>query len=108
MREFCAPGFGASRNLNMKTLASLGIRRWLRRVLFGLTIVVAFWLLSSYAVAYRFTRRLHPMRPEPTPGIAWGTIDSFRLSTSDGEELGAWYVDGRPHEPVVLLLHGHG
>ena len=42
------------------------------------------------------------------PGITWGTIESFRLSTPDGENLGAWYVDGKATEPVVLLLHGHG
>jgi len=71
-------------------------------------MAVAFWLFSSYAVAYRFTRRLHPVHPEPAPAISWGTIESFRLSTSDGEKLGAWYVDGRPNEPVMLLLHGHG
>jgi uncharacterized protein len=83
-------------------------RRWFRRILIGLGLTIAFWLLASYAVAYRFTRRLHAIHPELAPAIAWGTIESFRLSTSDGEDLGAWYVDGRPTEPVVLLLHGHG
>jgi alpha-beta hydrolase superfamily lysophospholipase len=92
----------------MKAQAKANRKRWLRIIPFGLAIVVAFWLLSSYAVAYRFTRRLHPMRPEPAPAITWGTIESFRLSTLDGEELGAWYVEDRPDEPVVLLLHGHG
>jgi alpha-beta hydrolase superfamily lysophospholipase len=82
--------------------------RWLRRLLLGLGLAVALWLLSSYAVAYRFTRRLHAIHPEQTPTITWGTIESFRLSTSDGEDLGAWYIDGKPTEPVVLLLHGHG
>jgi len=92
----------------MKAGAKANRRRWLRRIIFGLAILVAFWLISSYAVAYRFTRRLHAMRPEPTPAIPWGTIESFRLSTSEGEELGAWYVEARPDDPVVLLLHGHG
>jgi alpha-beta hydrolase superfamily lysophospholipase len=71
-------------------------------------LAVAFWLLISYAVAYRCTRRLHAIRPEPVPPINWGTIESFRLSTSDGEDLGAWYVEGKQTGPVVLLLHGHG
>jgi alpha-beta hydrolase superfamily lysophospholipase len=82
--------------------------RWLRRLLIAFGLAFAFWFLSSYAVAYRFTRRLHAIHPEPTPKITWGTIESFRLSTSDGEDLGAWYVDGKPEAPVVLLLHGHG
>lgn len=73
---------------------------------FGMAVIC--WLLASYAVAYRFTHRLHAMQPEPAPPITWGTIESFRLSTSDGQDLGAWYVDGKQTEPVVLLLHGHG
>lgn len=89
------------------TLKSKKIR-WLRRSFVGLGMAVAFWLLSSYAVAYRLTRRLHAMRSEPVPPITWGTIESFRLSTPDGEDLGAWYVDGNPTGPVVFLLHGHG
>jgi pimeloyl-ACP methyl ester carboxylesterase len=100
-------------------------RHWLRRILIGLSLAAAFWLLTSYAVAYRFTRRLHAIHPEPVPSITWGTIESFRLSTSDGENLGGWYIEGRPREPlngethnvdartagyapVVLMLHGHG
>ncbi len=71
-------------------------------------MAIAFWLLSSYAVAYRFTRRLHAIHPEPVPTILWGTIESFRLLTSDAEDLGAWYIEGKPSEPVLLLLHGHG
>ena len=29
------------------------------------------------------------------------------MKTSDGEELGAWFVEGRDHAPSVLLLHGN-
>ncbi len=82
--------------------------RWLRRVLIGFGLAIAFWLLSSYAVGYRLTRRLHALHPEPAPPISWGTIQAFRLSTTDGEDIGAWYVDGKTPEPLVLLLHGHG
>jgi uncharacterized protein len=77
-------------------------------MLIAFALAIALWLLSSYAVAYRLTRRLHAIHPEPAPSITWGRIESFRLTTSDGEEIGAWYVDGKPNEPVVLLLHGHG
>jgi hypothetical protein len=77
-------------------------------MLIAVGLAIALWLLSSYAVAYRLTRRLHAIHPEPTPSITWGTIEPLRLATSDGEEIGAWYVDSKPNEPVVLLLHGHG
>ena len=69
---------------------------------------VALWLLASYAVAYRLTRRPQPPRPEPAPALAWGTPESLRLRTRDGEEVGAWFIDGRPDRPPVLLLHGNG
>jgi alpha-beta hydrolase superfamily lysophospholipase len=32
----------------------------------------------------------------------------LRLTTHDGEQLGAWFVPGRERLPVVLLLHGNG
>jgi alpha-beta hydrolase superfamily lysophospholipase len=64
------------------------------------------WLLVSSAVAYRLTHRRSPRFAEQAPAITWGRIDSDRIKTSDGEELGAWFVDGRDHAPGVLLLHG--
>ena len=35
-------------------------------------------------------------------------VRELRLKTSDGEELGGWFIDGRSDRPIVLLLHGNG
>jgi alpha-beta hydrolase superfamily lysophospholipase len=83
-------------------------RKWGRRLLALAAVGVGLWLLASYLVAYRLTRRPHPVRPEPVPAVAWGTLEPLRLATTDGQELGAWYVPGRPDRPPVLLLHGNG
>src|ERR1700730_6829363 len=81
--------------------------RRLKRLLILLGLAVGLWLLSSYAVAYRLTRRPHPPGEEPVPALSWGHIQPFRLATSDGEELGAWFFEGRADRPLVLLLHGN-
>ncbi|MDB5309865.1 MAG: alpha/beta hydrolase [Gemmataceae bacterium] len=83
-------------------------RVWLRRVVALLGLAGAGWLASSFAVAYQLTRRPRPVYPEPIPTVAWGTVQPFRLTTADGEDLGAWFVPGRADRPVVLLLHGNG
>ena len=64
------------------------------------------WLLVSSAVAYWLTHRRAARFDEPAPAINWGRIESDRIKTSDGEELGAWFIDGRDRAPCVLLLHG--
>lgn len=71
-------------------------------------VAVVLWLLASYAAAYRLTRRADPPQPEPAPALTWGRIAPFRLATADGQELGAWFIDGRPDRPLVLFLHGNG
>jgi len=83
-------------------------RKRLRRALAFAALAVAAWLLASYAAVYRLTRRSGPYRPEPVPPVVWGEITPFRLGTPDGEDLGAWFVPGRPGPPPVLLLHGNG
>jgi alpha-beta hydrolase superfamily lysophospholipase len=83
-------------------------RRKLRWVLVATAFSIVLWLVVSYAVAYRLTRRPEPLRPEPAPAIAWGTITPLRLATTDGQNLGAWFIPGRPDRPLVLLLHGNG
>jgi uncharacterized protein len=81
--------------------------RRVRRLLIFTTVVMAVWLLSSLAVAYALTRRHGPRSVEPLPDIADWQLESHRLKTSDGEELGAWFAEGQPEGPSVLLLHGH-
>lgn len=66
------------------------------------------WLLASYLAAWQLSARRSPIRAEPVPQLAWGTVEAFRLDTDDGEQVGAWFIDGRPDKPPVLLLHGNG
>lgn len=83
-------------------------RKWLRRVLALVALAVLAWLVTSYAVAARLTRRAQPVAPEPAPAVAWGTAEPLRLNTSDGHDLGAWFFPGRADRPTVVLLHGNG
>jgi alpha-beta hydrolase superfamily lysophospholipase len=69
---------------------------------------VVLWLLSSYLVAYRLTRRPHPRTAEPAPAVEGWRVDSPRHRTVDGEDIGCWYVEGADGGPSVVLLHGQG
>jgi alpha-beta hydrolase superfamily lysophospholipase len=90
----------------MPTGLTPGRRRLLRRLLLLALAATCLWLLSSYAVAYRLTRRPRPAFAEPAPALAWARVRAFRLTTADRQELGAWFLEGRAGRPVVLLLHG--
>jgi alpha-beta hydrolase superfamily lysophospholipase len=48
------------------------------------------------------------MFAEPVPAVAWAKIDEHRLTTRDGERIGAWSIAGRDDAPSVLLIHGNG
>ena len=67
------------------------------------------WLGVSTAIAYRLTRRPRAWFAEPAPRVAWGSIEEHRLRTSDGQDIGAWFVEGKEDDsaPQVLLLHGN-
>lgn len=86
-------------------------RRWrkrLKRGAFATGILIVLWLLASYVAARRLSGRPHPLRAEPIPQLAWGTVEAFQLDSGDGERVGAWCIDGRIDKPPVLLLHGNG
>jgi len=85
-----------------------GSRRRVRRGAIALGIVLLVWLIVSLTVAYRLTHRRRPRFEEPAPHVAWGPLEDLRIKTSDGEDIGAWFVDGRDDSPSVLLLHGNG
>jgi hypothetical protein len=85
----------------------LGSRRQLRRGAIVLGFVLLVWLLVLLMVAYRLTHRPRPRFEEPAPRIAWGPLEDYRIKTSDGEELGAWFLDSRDDSPSVLVLHGN-
>ena len=79
----------------------------MRRLIVAWAILSRAWLLISTAVAYRLTHRLDARSDEPAPSPAWGRLESHRIATRDGEDIGAWFVDGRDDAPSVLVLHGH-
>src|SRR4051794_34154707 len=82
-----------------------------RRLIRGMritVIVLALWLITSWVVAYRLTRRPRPWFAEPVPSFAWGEFEPHRLKSRDGHELGAWLVRGKDDAVSVLLLHGNG
>jgi uncharacterized protein len=69
---------------------------------------LATWLFTSWLVVDQLTQRASPVHSEPMPVVSWGHIQSLRLTTKDAQELGGWFVPGRPAHPPVLLLHGNG
>ena len=81
------------------------VGRRARQLLVALPVA---WLLISYCVAYGMTRRPRPRFAEPAPAVTWGTLESRRIATRDGQDLGAWFANGRADAPSVLLLHGNG
>jgi pimeloyl-ACP methyl ester carboxylesterase len=81
--------------------------RVLRRLALGAAVAACLWLLSSFAVASFLTRRPHSRFEEPVPTVGWAELRPLRLSTSDGEDLGAWFIEGRADRPVVVHLHGN-
>jgi alpha-beta hydrolase superfamily lysophospholipase len=74
-----------------------------------LLLMLGIWFLCAFLFALRMTHRRFGALVEPTPSLDWGVIESQRLTTTDGEELGAWFVDHRNvGRPSVVLLHGLG
>jgi uncharacterized protein len=88
----------------MAFLSRPRIRRWLMTIAVG---VIA-WLLLSAIVAFCLTRRPRSRFDEPAPNVTWGKFDSHRLLTQDGQEIGAWFIEGRADLPSVLWVHGSG
>ena len=49
-----------------------------------------------------------PRFAEPVPVVDWGKIESHRLKTIDGQEIGTWLVAGSGEASSVVLIHGIG
>lgn len=84
------------------------VRRWRRQLSIVFLLGLGFWLLASWLVVDQLSGRTAPIRPEPIPALAWGKPRDVRLTTVDGEQLGAWFFPGRSDRQAVLLLHGNG
>jgi alpha-beta hydrolase superfamily lysophospholipase len=83
-------------------------KKRVRLAALALALIVVAWLGSSAFVASRLTHRRHPRAPESVPADLRASTQELRLTTSDHEDIGAWFVEGRAEEPIVVLLHGLG
>jgi pimeloyl-ACP methyl ester carboxylesterase len=83
-------------------------RKWRRRAIIALVILVGGWLGSSLLVTWGLTRRPRAVFAEPVPAGAPALLREIRLSTRDGESLGGWFVPPASDHAVFLLLHGVG
>ncbi len=81
-------------------------RRALKWLAVLVLLGVILWLAASAWVAWRLTRRGSGPFAEPTPFIAGRDVESIRLSTCDGQQIGGWLFRGDASKPCVLLLHG--
>jgi alpha-beta hydrolase superfamily lysophospholipase len=88
-------------------LRKIAGRRLVRRLLVTWAILFMAWLSISSIVAYALTHRLGARADEVAPSPPWGRLESHRLRTTDGEDIGAWFIDGQVDKPSVLVLHGH-
>ncbi len=73
-------------------------------VLAGLLVL---WMLLCTLAVHSLTRRSRVRSAEPVPQGPT-QVEELQLATTDGEDIGAWYVAGKPELPTVLLIHGNG
>ncbi len=85
----------------------LPAHRMRKRLALLLLALALAWLASGMAVAWKLTRRAASRTSEPVPRIDWGEVRELRLCTSDGEDLGAWWIEAHEPRAVALLLHGN-
>jgi pimeloyl-ACP methyl ester carboxylesterase len=79
--------------------------RWLRRAFVAGFVL---WLILGAAASWKLTRRPRPPFAEPPPTVNGVVMEQLRLHTSDGEDIGAWYLPGRRDRGTVVFLHGIG
>jgi pimeloyl-ACP methyl ester carboxylesterase len=79
-----------------------------KRLLTYAIFAIVLWFTSSFVVVFALTRRVGGHGDEPAPSVPWGKFDELHLATRDGQELGAWFLEGNRDQPIVLLLHGIG
>jgi alpha-beta hydrolase superfamily lysophospholipase len=75
----------------------------------GLALLAVAWLASGFVALHQLRSRERPRFAESVPTSHVDRIEPVRLRTTDGEELGAWYMAGRRDDaPSVIELHGKG
>jgi alpha-beta hydrolase superfamily lysophospholipase len=83
----------------------------LRRLAPLLLLPLAVWLGLSVLVAERLVARAEPRGPAPEPPADL-PIETLRLHSEDGLELGAWWLPAARSSSVgrqvVVLVHGNG
>ena len=79
--------------------------RW---AIVAVMVPLAGWLGSSGVMTWKFTHRSGEAAPEPLPEVAWAKFEEHRLSTSDGEQIGAWLIRQDQPRGCVLVLHANG
>ena len=83
-------------------------RRVYRIAGWSLVGMVILWLLISMIAVYSLTRRNRVRTAEPLPANIQFVVEDLRLTTADGEDIGAWYIPGQTRLPSVVLIHGNG
>jgi predicted alpha/beta-fold hydrolase len=83
-------------------------KKRLRLAAFALALLVVGWLGSASFVAWKLTHRRFARGPETAPEDLRAIVHDVRLATGDHEDLGAWWIEGAPQKPVVILFHGLG
>ena len=78
-------------------------RRWIIGIFVALLVG---WLGSSTLVVLHLTRRAQPIRAELAP--AYPGLETHRLTTKDGQKIGAWLLRQYNAGVSILLLHGNG
>ncbi len=66
------------------------------------------WLVVSYLGVRHYVKRPMPMFKEWVPKPYADSFEALRLHTRDGQEIGAWFVEGKADVPIVIILHGKG
>ena len=65
-------------------------------------------LVASAAATWILIHRRTPRAPEPLPAEDAARFAEVRLTTRDGEDLGAWYAAAPEAPAAVVVLHGNG
>ena len=74
----------------------------------GVVALLIAWLAATGVMTWKLTHRRRPMAPEPLPEVSWANFEEHRLSTSDGEQIGAWLIRQDRPRGCVLVLHANG